>query len=61
MVNTGATLNEYLPDGDHDEEIVKEKDEASSGLRVKVYPDRVRVEAWDFKAGKMMKFQDFPR
>lgn len=61
VVNTGAILNEYLPDGDHDEEIVKEKQEASSGLRVKVYPDRVRVEAWDFKDEKMLKFQDFPR
>ncbi|MEX3514762.1 MULTISPECIES: metallophosphoesterase [unclassified Corynebacterium] len=61
VVNTGAILNEYLPDGDHDEKIVKEKDEASSGLRVKVYPDRVRVEAWDFQAGKMLKYQDFPR
>ena len=61
VVNTGAVLNAYLPDGDHDETIVKEKVEANSGLRVKVYGDRIRVEAWDFKAGKMMKFQDFSR
>lgn len=60
VVNTGAILNEYLPDGDHDEKIVSE--EASTGLRVKVYDDRVRVEVIDFKKdGKVEKFQDFPR
>ena len=69
VVNTGAILNEYLPDGDHDEEIVDDK--AATGLRVKVYDDRVRVEAWDFKDGhglanpdgeaKMIKYQDFSK
>ena len=69
VVNTGAILNEYLPDGDHDEEIVD--DNAATGLRVKVYDDRVRVEAWDFKDGhgpanpqgeaKMIKYQDFAK
>ena len=68
-VNTGAILNEYLPDGDHDEEIVDDK--AATGLRVKVYDDRIRVEAWDFKDGhglanpdgeaKMIKYQDFSK
>ena len=61
VVNTGAILNEYLPDGDNDEKIIKEKEEASTGLRVKVYADRVRVEAWDFKSGDMIKYQDFAR
>ena len=69
VVNTGAILNEYMPDGDHDEEIVDEQ--AASGLRVKIYDDRVRVEAWDFKAGhsatnpegttKLIKYQDFSK
>ena len=69
VVNTGAILNEYLPDGDHDEQIVDPK--AATGLRVKVYDDRVRVEAWDFKDGhsllnpegeaKMIKYQDFSK
>ena len=44
VVNTGAILDEYVPDGDHDEEIVDDK--AATGLRVKVYDDRIRVEAW---------------
>lgn len=61
VVNTGAILNEYMPDGDNDEKIVKEKEEASTGLRVKVFADRVRVEAWDFKAGELIKYQDFAR
>ncbi|WJY98321.1 metallophosphoesterase family protein [Corynebacterium fournieri] len=69
VVNTGAILNEYLPDGDHDEEIVDEQ--AATGLRVKIYDDRVRVEAWDFKDGhgpanpdgeaKLIKYQDFSK
>ena len=69
VVNTGAILNEYLPDGDHDEEVVDDK--AATGLRVKVYDDRIRVEAWDFKDGhsltnpqgeaKMIKYQDFAK
>ena len=37
------------------------KEEASTGLRVKVFVDRVRVEAWDFKSGEMIKYQDFAR
>ena len=69
VVNTGAILNEYMPDGDNDEDIVDEK--AATGLRVKIYDDRVRVEAWDFKDGhsllnpegeaKMIKYQDFSK
>ena len=69
VVNTGAILNEYLPDGDHDEDIVD--GQAATGLRVKIYDDRVRVEAWDFKDGhslfnpegeaKMIKYQDFSK
>ena len=39
VVSTGAILNEYVPDGDHDEEIVDEN--AATGLRVKVYDDRI--------------------
>lgn len=69
VVNTGAILNEYLPDGDHDEDIVD--GQAATGLRVKIYDDRVRVEAWDFKDGHsplnpegeatMIKYQDFSK
>lgn len=69
VVNTDAILNEYLPDGDHDEEIVDEN--AATGLRVKVYDDRIRVEVRDFKDGrgpanpegeaKMIKYQDFAK
>ena len=46
-------------------------DKAATGLRVKVYDDRIRVEAWDFKDGrsllnpdgeaKMLKYQDFSK
>lgn len=61
VVNTGAVLNEYLPSGDNDEDIISAPEEHSSGLRVKVFSDRVRVEAWDFKSGEMMKFHDFAR
>lgn len=59
VVNTGAILNEYYPDGDHDETITDT--DTSTGLRVKVYSDRVRVEAWDFKSGEMIRFHDFDR
>ncbi|WP_026926086.1 DUF4073 domain-containing protein [Granulicoccus phenolivorans] len=58
VVNTGALLNAYVPDGDKDE--TRLDGEHASGLRVKVYPDRVRVEAWDFIAQKMIKSVDFP-
>ncbi|QNE90180.1 metallophosphoesterase [Corynebacterium incognita] len=59
VVNTGAITNEYRPGGDHDETIV---DEGSiTGLRVKTYSDRVRVEAWDFRKNEMIKYQDFAR
>lgn len=58
VVNTGAILNTYIPDGDHDERIPPER--AASGLRVKVYPDRVHVEAWDFIKNKKINEQDFP-
>lgn len=59
VVNTGAILNEYMPDGDNDEEILPGR--ASSGLRVKVYPDRVRVEAYDFVTKQVVKTHDFTR
>ncbi len=64
VVNTGAITNAYVPDGDHDETRSGSTEETATGLRVKVFEDRVRVEAWDFKTGPdgtMMKFQDFPR
>lgn len=57
-VNTGAILNAGVPDGDNDESRL-EGDHAT-GLRVKVYRDRVRVEAWDILTGKQMKHQDLP-
>lgn len=59
VVNTGALLNNTWPDGDHDE--FKLDGDHATGLRVKVFPDRVRVEAWDFVSGKMVKYQDFAR
>lgn len=64
VVNTGAILNAYYPDGDHDETITGEPEDIATGLRVKVFSDRIRVEAWDFKDGRsgtIMKYQDFPR
>ncbi|MEJ5928995.1 metallophosphoesterase [Corynebacterium sp. H128] len=59
VVNTGALLNNTMPDGDHDE--YKLDGDNSTGLRVKVFGDRVRVEAWDFVTGTMIKYQDFAR
>lgn len=59
VVNTGAILNEYMPEGDNDEKILP--GEASSGLRVKVFGDRVRVEAYDFITGTIVQSHDFPR
>ena len=57
-VNTGAILNAGVPDGDHDE--TRREGDHATALRVKVYRDRVRVEAWDVLAGKQMKYKDFP-
>ncbi|KQB86906.1 metallophosphoesterase family protein [Corynebacterium lowii] len=59
VVNTGAILNAYMPEDDHDETILDGP--ASSGLRVRIYHDRVRVEAWDFIEKKRVKVQDFRR
>lgn len=70
VFNTGAILNAYMPQGDNGEKIVDKQ--AASGLRVKIYDDRVRVEAWDFKNGhgltrlepgtpKMLKYQDISK
>lgn len=58
VVNTGAIKNACLPDGDHDETGLEGTN--ASGLRVKVFEDRVRVEAWDFVTGEMIKSVDFP-
>lgn len=57
VVNTGAILNAYMPEGDHDETILDGP--ATSGLRVRVYEDRVRVEAWDFVGKKRVRVRDF--
>ncbi|KQB85078.1 metallophosphoesterase family protein [Corynebacterium oculi] len=57
VVNTGAILNAYMPEDDHDEMILDGR--AASGLRVRVYDDRVRVEAWDFVEGEPVKGWDF--
>ncbi|WP_409484117.1 metallophosphoesterase family protein [Arsenicicoccus dermatophilus] len=57
-VNTGAVLNAGVPDDDHDEATLP--GEHTTGLRLKVFRDRVRVEAWDVEAGTVMKHQDFP-
>ena len=57
-VNTGAILNAGVPDGDHDE--TRREGDHATALRVKVYRDRVRVEAWDVLAGTRMKAQEFP-
>lgn len=70
VFNTGAILNEYMPLGDHAERITDSR--AATGLRVKIYDDRVRVEAWDFKSGhgltnlnpgkpEMIKYQDISK
>ncbi|MGS2663409.1 metallophosphoesterase family protein [Corynebacterium glucuronolyticum] len=59
VVNTGAVKNANLPDGDYDEEVDPALPQ-TTGLRVKTYPDRVRVEAWDFEKQEMIRFHDFP-
>lgn len=58
VVNTGAVLNAYIPDGDVD--TTRLDGDQSTGLRVYVYADRIRVEAYDFVARASMKYQDFP-
>lgn len=57
VVNTGALLNAYIPDGDVDTSTLD--GDHSSGLRVYVHEDRLRVEAYDFVARKAVKHQDF--
>lgn len=58
VVNTGAIKNATEPYGDHESRRLQGNH--SSGLRVKVFEDRVRVEAWDFVAEKKIKHVDFP-
>lgn len=57
VVNTGALLNAYVPDGDMDTATLD--GDHSSGLRVHVHQDRIRVEAYDFVARRVLKHQDF--
>ncbi len=59
VINTGAVLNEFVPDGDNDEKPIDDKKHAS-GLRVRVFDDRVRVEAWDFVKNEKIQEHDFP-
>jgi hypothetical protein len=59
VVNTGAITYNTVPDGS-DHEGDRLEGENSTGLRVKVFEDRVRVEAWDFVDGEMIKSVDFP-
>jgi hypothetical protein len=58
VVNTGAVLNAYVPDGDVDTSRVE--GDQSTGLRVHRFEDRIRVEAYDFVARRPIKSQDFP-
>ena len=58
VFNTGAVLNAYVPEDDH--ESTQLEGDHATGLRVKVYRDRVRVEAWNVLTGEMMKYQDVP-
>lgn len=57
VVNTGAVLNAYVPDGDVDSTRID--GDQSTGLRVYLHADRIRVEAYDFVARKSIKYQDF--
>ncbi|WP_167045256.1 metallophosphoesterase [Salinibacterium sp. ZJ454] len=59
VVNTGAITYNTVPDGS-DHEGDRLEGDHSTGLRVKVYEDRVRVEAWDFVRGEMIKHVDLP-
>ena len=59
VVNTGAITYNTVPNGG-DHQGKRLEGEHSTGLRVKVFEDRVRVEAWDFVDGEMIKFVDFP-
>ena len=58
VVNTGALLNSYVAEGDH--ESTRREGDHSTGLRVHRYEDRIRVVAHDFVAGTVLKHQDFP-
>lgn len=57
VVNTGAIWNVYGPSGDWDETAVSDSTEMS-GLRVTTYPDRVRLEAYDFYRNRVMRVAD---
>ncbi|GAA1643519.1 metallophosphoesterase [Georgenia ruanii] len=57
VVNTGAVLNAYVPDGDVD--TARVDGDQSTGLRVHLFDDRIRVEAHDFVARGPIKFHDF--
>jgi len=57
VVNTGSVLYSVRPDGDV--EATRLEGNHATGLRVYLYGDRIRVEAYDFVGGKSMKFQDF--
>ncbi|GAB3619944.1 hypothetical protein GCM10027417_12050 [Glutamicibacter endophyticus] len=58
VVNTGALANEYTLGGDYGE--VALPGERASGLRVKTFDDRIRVEAWDFISQELIKSIDIP-
>lgn len=58
VVNTGSVLYAVRPKGDVGGTRVT--GDQSTGLRVYLYEDRIRVEAYDFVARKSIKFQDFP-
>lgn len=58
VVNTGAVLNGYLPDGDLDQSVMD--GDHSTGVRVHRFDDRYRIEAFDFVAGKVTKTLELP-
>ncbi|XKH55606.1 metallophosphoesterase [Citricoccus nitrophenolicus] len=58
VVNSGAILNAGVPDGDVEGEGLE--GDHSTGLRVHLYEDRIRVVAYDFVAQQSLKHQDFP-
>lgn len=61
VVSTGAITTAYGPSGNTGESPLP--GEHTSGVRTKIYDDRVRVEAWSFAAAepRLIRRVDFPR
>ena len=58
VFNTGAVKEGIVPDGDNDEETLK--DDRSSSLRARVFDDHLTVEAWDLVSGKKVQEVTLP-